>query len=182
MNTDTDIILESFRGTGTDHRSRTLTQIVQKSDPWLEEMHDYIQCLFPLCVEIQFNPNAPLLTDETRAAFTDPGNPDRVVLQQNCGSAIYRMLVFYGYSFGPGSTDVSATGEWRDRADKWLTDGNRNFMWTTWMLCSMVLLGRQELTRSFHECVTAGTGVDPTVISRRTLAIWEEAEPTVPSC
>lgn len=131
---ESQLFLDFHLGTGADHRGRTLSQIIQKSDRWLEETHDYIQWLFPLYVCSQFNPDAPLLTDEVRAAFTDPCHPDHAVLQQNFGSAIYRMLVFYGYSFSPGSTDVSPTGEWRDKADNWLTDGNHNFMRMTRML------------------------------------------------
>jgi len=174
-------LLTFFLGTGTDHRDRTLSQIVQKSDRWLEETHDYIQWLFPLYARSQFNPNAPLLTDEVRAAFTDPANPDRAVLQQNFGSAIYRMLVFYGYSFSPGLTDASPTGEWRDKANNWLTDGNHNFMRMTRMLRSMMLLGRQELARSFYDCLLAAARANPTVISKRTLAFWDEEVSTVPA-
>jgi len=178
---ENQLLLDFHLGSGADHRGRTLLQIVQKSDRWLEETHDYIQWLFPLYVRSQFNPDAPLLTDEIRAAFTDPGNPDRAVLQQNFGSAIYRMLVFYGYSFSPGSTDVSPTGEWRDKADNWLTDGNHNFMRMTRMLRSMMLLGRQELACSFHECLLAAARANATAISKRTLAFWEEAVSTVPA-
>ncbi len=182
MNTnDSPLILAFFLGSGTDDRGRKLSQIVQKSDRWLEETHDYIQWLFPLYVRSRFNPDAPLLTDEVRVAFTNPENPNRAVLQQNFGSAIYRMLAFYGYSFSPGSTDVSPTGEWRDRADNWLTDGNHNFMRMTRVLRSMMLLGRQELARSFHECLLSAARVHPTVISKRTLAFWEEAVSTVPA-
>ena len=64
MNTtgNADLILDFYRSTGTDHRGRTLSQIPQKSDRWLEETHDYIQWLFPLYVRSKFNPHAPLLT------------------------------------------------------------------------------------------------------------------------
>ena len=182
MKTDVAVsILYFYNGTGTDHQGRTLSQIVQKSDRWLEETHDYIQWLFPLYVRSQFNPDTPLLTDEVRAAFTDPENPNQAVIQQNFGSAIYRMLVFYGYSFSPGSTDVSPTGEWRDKADNWLTEGNHNFMRMSRMLRSMMLLGWQQLARSFYECLLAAARANSTAISKRTLAFWEEAVSTVPA-
>lgn len=177
---DTDLILSFYLGSGPDHCGRTLSQIVQKSDRWLEETHDYIQWLFPLDVRSQFNPNAPLLTNEIRTAFTDPSNPDRPKLQQNFCSAIYRMMVFYGYSFSPGSNDVSPTGEWRDKADNWLSDGNHNFMRMTRMLRSMILLGREELARSFHECLLAAARVHPPIISERTVEFWNEAVKTTP--
>src|ERR1035441_1226666 len=126
---DDDLILNFYRGTGVDHRGRTLSTIIQKSDRWLEETHDYIQWLFPLYARSQFNPHVPLLTDELREAFTNPAGVDYPILQQNFSHAVYRMLIFYGYSFSPLAPDVvSPTGEWADKAQNWLTDGNHNFM------------------------------------------------------
>jgi hypothetical protein len=132
-----NLILHFYRGSGTDHRGRRLSQILQKSDRWLEETHDYIQWLFPLYV---------------------------------------RMLIFYGYSFSPLAADVvSPIGEWADKAENWLTDGNHNFMRITRMLRSMMLLGRQELARSFHSVLVAAARAHPKIISKRTLSFWDEA-------
>lgn len=66
-----DTFLDFYLGTGTDHRGRTLWQIVQKSDAWIEETHDYIQWLFPLSEPSQFNPHAPILTEASRAPLVD---------------------------------------------------------------------------------------------------------------
>lgn len=176
MHTENSPPLLAFFGcAGTDHRGRTLSQILQKSDRWLEETHDYIQWLFPLDVESQFNPHAPLITDDVCAAFTNPASADRRTLQQNFGLAIRRMLAFYGYSFSPGFADVSPTSEWTDKAENWLTDGNHNFMRMTRMLRSMTLLGRRELAHSFHKCLVAAARVHPTIITGRVLGFWEAA-------
>ena len=172
----TSLILNVYRGVSTDHRGRSLSQIVKKSDRWLEETHDYIQWLFPLYVGSNFNPNAPLLTDEVCAAFTNSSHPDQRTLQRNFGAAIYRMLAFYGYTVSPvAPSDVSATGEWREKADNWLTDGNHNFMRMTRMLRSMMLLGREPLARSFHSVLTAAAKAHPKIIPPRTVAFWDEA-------
>jgi len=40
---DTELVLNFYLGSGTDHKGRKLSQVVQKSDRWLEETHDYIQ-------------------------------------------------------------------------------------------------------------------------------------------
>jgi opioid growth factor receptor-like protein len=176
------LILSFYIGTGKDHRGRMLSQILQKSDRWLEETHDYIQWLFPLYVRSKFNPNAPLLTDEVRAAFADSNGADYPVLQQNFSRAIYRMLVFYGYSVSPLAPDVvSPTGEWADKAQNWMTDGNHNFMRITRMLRSMTLLGRQELATSFHSVLTAAARAHPKIISKRTLSFWDAAIAIAPA-
>jgi Opioid growth factor receptor (OGFr) conserved region len=173
---DTDLFLTFYLGTGTDHRGRILSQIVQKAERWLEETHDYIQRLFPLYVESQFNPNALLLTDEVRAAFTNPSHPDHRTLQRNFGVAIYRMLVFYEYSVSPvAPNEVSPTGEWREKADNWLSDGNHNFMRMTRMLRCMMLLGREQVARSFHSVLTSAAKAHPKIIPPRTVAFWDEA-------
>jgi Opioid growth factor receptor (OGFr) conserved region len=169
-------ILTFYDGSGADHRGRTLSQILQKSDRWLEETHDYIQWIFPLYAASKFNLHAPLLTDEVRTAFIDPAGPDYSILQQNFSNATYRMLIFYGYSFSPLAPDViSPTGEWADKAQNWLTDGNHNFMRITRMLRSMTLLGREELARSFHTVLTGVARAHSTVISPRTVSFWNRA-------
>lgn len=149
MRDGNDPLVNFYRGISTDHRGRMLSQVIQKSDRWLEETHDYIQWLFPLYVRSKFNPNAPLLTDEIREAFTNPAGADYLTLQQSFSQAIYRMLIFYGYSFSPLAPDVvSPTGEWADKSQNWLTDGNHNFMRITRMLRSMDV-ARPAGTRAF---------------------------------
>ncbi|KAI5821233.1 hypothetical protein BZA77DRAFT_232955, partial [Pyronema omphalodes] len=54
---------------GPDHRYRRLVDIRNYSDQQLENIHDYIQWLFPLPEGSDFNPNAPLVTKEVAAAF-----------------------------------------------------------------------------------------------------------------
>ena len=176
MNEDDLLLLNFYLGTGTDHMGRSLEEILRKDDRWLERTHDYIQWLFPLYVGSQFNPNAPLLTDEVRAAFLDAANPDHTVLQKNFGRAAQRMLVFYGYFNGPLNPDqVEPTGEWRNKADNWLCDGNHNYMRITRMLRCMTLLGRHKLAISFRDALLDAASVHPEVISLRTIGFWDEA-------
>ena len=171
-----ELILNFYLGTGIDHRGRTLSQIIQKSDRWLEETHDYIQWLFPLYVGSNFNPNAPLLTDGVCAAFANSSHPDQRTLQRNFGAAVYRMLAFYGYTVSPvAPNDVSPTDEWREKADNWLTEGNHNFLRMTRMLRCMILLGREQVARSFHSVLTAAAKAHPKIIPPRTVAFWDEA-------
>lgn len=172
----TSALLLFYNENGTDHRGRMLSQIVRKSDRWLEETHDYIQWLFPLYAPSQFNPDAPLLTEDVCVAFNDSSRPDSKILQQNFSAAIYRMLVFYGYSVSPlAPNDVSPTGEWRDKSANWLTDGNHNFMRITRMLRCMCLLGRAPLAQSWHHSLNALAKVHPKTVSSRTLGFWNEA-------
>lgn len=176
MNEDTELLIKFYSGLGTDNMGRSLDDILRKDDKWLERTHDYIQWLFPLYVGSQFNPNAPLLSDEAREVFLDSTNPDHPTLQKNFGRAVQRMLVFYGYFNGPLKPDqVEPTGDWRNKADNWLSDGNHNYMRITRMLRCMTLLGRHKLAVSFRDALLDAAAVHPKAISPRTIDFWNEA-------
>ena len=176
MNEDDSLLLNFYLGTGTDHMGRRLEAIIRKDDRWFEQTHDYIQWLFPLYVGSQFNPNAPILTDEVSEMFNTPSHPDFPILHKNFSAAIQRMLVFYGYFNGPLNPDqVEPTGEWRNKADNWLCDGNHNYMRITRMLRCMTLLGRHKLAVSFRDALLDAASVHPEVISLRTIGFWDEA-------
>ena len=176
MNDESHLILDFFLGTGSDHIGRSLESILRKNDRWLEQTHDYIQWLFPLYVGSQFNPNAPILTDEVREIFNTFSHPDYPVLHKNFLSAIQRMLAFYGYFNGTLNPDqVEPTGEWRNKADNWLSDGNHNYMRITRMLRCMTLLGRHQLAVSFRDALLDTASVHPETISQRTIGFWNEA-------
>lgn len=83
MQENNRLVLEFYDGTGRDHMGRRLDDILNKDDDWLESSHDYIQWLFPLYVASRYNPHAPLLTDEIRAAFTDVEGENSETLNKN---------------------------------------------------------------------------------------------------
>ena len=60
-------IVRFYRGTGFDARGRSLDEVLAWDDERLEDVHDYIQWLFPLDEPSQFTPHAPLLTAESLA-------------------------------------------------------------------------------------------------------------------
>jgi hypothetical protein len=54
------LLLDFYRGLGTDTEGRLLTDILAWPDAEFEEVHDFIQWRFP--EPSQYNPDAPLLT------------------------------------------------------------------------------------------------------------------------
>ncbi len=86
-------LVDFHRGSATDTEGRLLKDILAWLDDNLEAVHDFIQWLFPLPEPSQFNPDAPLLTDEDIAAFkSDP------LLQANLMQSFERILAFLGLS------------------------------------------------------------------------------------
>ncbi len=178
---ESELLIHFFLGTGTDHRGRSLMQIVEKPDQWLERTHDYIQWIFPLYIPSRFNPFAPVLTEQVHEAFNHRDDPNQATLQRNFEAAICRMLQFYGYDFDTATNTVSTTEQWWEKSDNWLTEDNHNFLRITRMLRSMFLLGRHEAARSFHGCLLAAARIHPFIITKRTLDFWDEAVSTQPS-
>ncbi len=84
-------LIKFFRGDGTDHKGRTLQDIVAFDDFWLEHTHDYLQWLFPIPEPSQYNARVPVLTREDIAWF----RTDRHLRTQQI-RALDRMLAFYG--------------------------------------------------------------------------------------
>src|SRR5262245_43707560 len=91
-------ILRFYDGDGTDHMLRTLEEILAWDDWHLEEVHNYIQWVFPLTDPSRANSSAPLLTPDEIAAFRESA-ARRATLHR----AFVRILAFYGF-------DVSGTG------------------------------------------------------------------------
>lgn len=66
----TSKIIEFYSLRIPDNRNRLLIDIWHQNDNWLEVTHDYIQWLFPLKEESQFNENAPILKIEDISEFS----------------------------------------------------------------------------------------------------------------
>ena len=84
-------LTEFYDETGEDDEGRKIHEIWMQNDAYFEFCHDYIQWLFPLQEPSNFNPDAPLLTDEDIQVFR--ANPD---LRNNVRNSLVRFLDFLG--------------------------------------------------------------------------------------
>jgi hypothetical protein len=64
-------LLDFYHLTGRDSEGRRLDDIWTWSDEELEHCHDFIQWMFPLDAPSSVNADAPLVTEQDRAAFRD---------------------------------------------------------------------------------------------------------------
>jgi hypothetical protein len=145
----TDVVVEFYSGTATDHRGRSLREIQQWSDDRLEAVHDYIQWLFPLPEPSPVNPLAPLLREATIEAFAA-----RAELRDNLRASLDRMLRFYGLGLHDGPPPiVLRTGDSAARASNWLRAGNHNHLRITRILKCCTLLGLGPEARAFLQCL-----------------------------
>jgi hypothetical protein len=84
-------LTEFYNGTGEDCEGRKIDRIWIENDSYFEYCHDYIQWLFPLPEPSNFNPDAPLLTEDDITIFK--ANP---IIHANLISSFRRFLAFLG--------------------------------------------------------------------------------------
>ena len=139
-------------GTGRDGRGRLANDVLAFSDDRLEEVHDYIQWLFPLKARSAAQPQSPILSAaEVEGIRADPQARDTLI------KASERMLRFYG------------TTRW------WLTGYDHNHLRITRIIHSLALLLGPEEARRFHEAILALHEAAGSPVNARSLHYWAEA-------
>ena len=161
--------LVAFYRDGTpDDCGRTLAEILTWSDDRLEEVHDYIQWLFPLPERSAANPTAPTLDAATIAVFH--ATPE---MRKRLRQAFQRMLTFYGLRWTDSA--VVRTPDFVDRARDWITPLNHNHLRLTRMLRSLRLLGLEAESVALYRALDVICREFPSRISPRTCDFWREA-------
>lgn len=161
-----DPIVTFFRG-GRNADGRTIQQILAWDDERLEAAHDYIQWLFPLREPSPVNPIAPVVRDETVAAFArDAALRDRLRM------ALDRMLLFYGLQQRAARIEIDAA-RFPARAGVWLHAGNHNHLRLTRIMQSLATLGLRQEALALQRCLLEDVYAEhPRQISETTLRFW----------
>lgn len=165
-------LLAFYRGTGTDHAGRRLEDMLAWGAEELENVHDYIQWLFPLAEPSAYNPWAPTLSAEDIAALrAEPG------LRARLREAMQVMLAFYGLSCqGGGNTpSIAPAKEFSERGRHWLTAHNHNHLRLTRILKSLALLGLASDARMLLDCLERIAATANGTVSPLTLDYWRRA-------
>jgi hypothetical protein len=176
-------LLAFYRDGARDDQGRTLSEILAWPDEDLEDIHDFIQWLFPLPERSGANPSAPTLDADTIAAFrSTPAMRERLL------QAFRRMLRFYGFAWSaipaPPSHPGVPAGEklvivrapdFLYRADNWLRPMNHNHLRLTRILRSTLLLGLEAESKALFDALNDVFREYPTRISARTHAFWSDA-------
>ena len=145
--------MKFYSGRGADSEGRFLREIRGWGFGKLESVHDYIQWLFPLRVRSQFNPDAPLLDEETIRHFLDDER-----LRAELRASFEQMLAFYGFVLREqeGSPVVETGLDWEERRRQWLHFGNHNLLRITRILTCLGTLGLADHARAFLAALEEG--------------------------
>jgi hypothetical protein len=160
-------LIEFYRGRGTDAEGRTLAEVWAFSDIELEDVHDFIQRLFPLRTRSQFNPDAPILTDSDVEAFrNEPG------LVENLRRSFEVFLAFLGLRLEEDrvieAADYPAKGNVFRHA-------NHNWLRITRVLASTRMLGLEGESRALFAFLKALYESSHSGITADTFRFWKDA-------
>lgn len=172
MSTSTERLIAFYDGTGTDHRGRTLADIHAFPHERLEHEHDFIQWLFPLPTPSPVNPAAPVLDDQSIAAFNQ-----RPELRDALRRSFEVMASFYGFEVGGTAARpaITRSARWQAGTPQWLTRGNHNFLRISRILKSLSLLGHRELAVAFLDALEEVYDDHREVIGSVSLGYWRRA-------
>ena len=160
-------LIEFYRGLAPDTEGRTLADLWAFSDDEMEEVHDFIQWMFPLREPSRFNPDAPLVTDADVEAFrADPTIRDS--LRRSFG----RFLAFLGLAI-EGARVVKGP-DFARKADVWRYP-NHNWLRITRVLASTRMLGLEVEGRAFFDFLEALRDGGTSKIDARTFGFWNAA-------
>jgi hypothetical protein len=168
-------LLDFYLGVGADDRGRHLREMLQWPDARLEQVHDYIQWMFPLTEKSAFNIRAPVLTPSDISEFRS--NPE---LRQNLKASFVRILGFYGLILsGSHLLKVKRALYFEEASANWISPGNHNHLRITRILKSLLILGLEEEALAFYGCLKdiyrAECAKSSPGISEATLSFWQRA-------
>jgi hypothetical protein len=160
-------LLDFYRLAKRDSERRKLDEIWGWSDDELEECHDFIQWMFPLDEPSAFNADAPLVTEEDRAAFR--AEPQ---LQAAMRQSLSVFLAFLGLTI-TGDGRVIRADNFNQRLALWKYQ-NHNWLRITRVLKSLRLLGFESEANAFWACLKVLHEKDG-FVSDDSFAYWKQA-------
>jgi hypothetical protein len=140
-------IVAFYEGSAPDDRGRFLDDILQFDDEQLEDVHDFIQWLFPLSERSGANPSAPRLDDAAIAAFQT-----RSSLRAALRRSLDRMLAFYGFTWS--GEHIVRSPSFAARSSIWLHPGDHNHLRLTRILRSLRILGEAQAAQALFAALT----------------------------
>lgn len=157
---------------GSDSTGRMIDEILSWNDKQLEDVHDYIQWLFPLQERSGFNSSAPLVTADDVAIFHENSMAREKLLL-----SFARLLDFYGFSVVMDSNVIKIvkSEKFGEKSHNWLTPYNHNFLRITRILKSLVLLGHGKYAILFLQTLEEVYKDNSQIIGEKTLCYWKNA-------
>jgi len=161
-------IVEFYLGHRPASNDLFIDEMMGLDNESLEKSHDYIQWLFPISVPSKFNPNAPLLDDETIKFFKAHS-----VLRDRLLLVTERMLAFYGLEMKTGPQGINITR--KTKQFHWISTSNHNYLRLTRIMTCLRLLGFEGTAQAIYTCLVSIYIDFSTDIGEETFDYWTKA-------
>ncbi len=162
-------LIDFYRGQARDSEERRLEEIWDWDDDSLEAVHDFIQWLFPLPEPSNFNPDAPLLSEQDIHAFRSDSN-----LQGRLVRSFERILRFLGLAQKPDGTVMEGSNFTARLPEVWAYP-NHNWLRITRILRSLTLLGLEKQAQALYDRLAGMHRSQRFPISEETFHYWTAA-------
>lgn len=166
-----------YLGTEPCPNGAYLREILDRwSDDELENCHDYIQWMFPTVQRSQFNKDAPMLDDETIAAFKESA-----LLRPMLVTSLERMCKFYGLQIvqNVSPPQIVKAVSYPERKANWQEADhgciNHNLLRLTRIIDSLVIFGLPQYGAALYRCLESIAAEEPMYISEKTVLFWRDA-------
>ncbi len=171
MQSDSQLV-QFYLGQGPDNRGRMIDEILAWGDEEIEDVHDYIQWLFPLREKSAFNSSAPVLSEADIARFRNDAKANQKLL-----FSLARLIDFYGFmaTWEGGNYQIVKSEDFQQKSRNWLTRYNHNFLRITRILKSVVLLGGEKHSKAFLVVLEEVYKDNSKIIGQETLGYWRDA-------
>jgi len=165
-------LTDFYSGVSADCEGRTLEEILSYGPKRLEYGHTYIQWLFPLREPSNFNPDAPLLTDEDIQLFR--ANP---LMQENLLRSFRVYLNFLGLEAILETGKVQKASFFEDECRFLFKRANHNWLRITRVLTCLKTIGTPILidaADAFFECLKK-LHEEEGLVSENSFQYWKAA-------
>lgn len=175
------VLTDFYSGAGVDCEGRSLEEMLGYSYKKLEFGHTYIQWLFPLREPSNFNPDAPILTDEDIKLWR--ANP---LMEENLMRSLRVFLDFLGLQIVAGSDEnpadqdaftVQKAAHFEDECRVLFKRANHNWLRITRILTCLKAIGTPMLVyaaNAFYECLRK-LHEEEGLVSENSFSYWKAA-------
>jgi hypothetical protein len=157
-------IVDFYRNENVHPRGFLVEDIHTWNDSKLENIHDYIQWVFPLNEPSAAQPQSPVLTSEDIQIMSNDS-----VVRWNILIMFTRMLNFYGIEIQSDKFVLV------NPKPHWLKPYDHNFLRLTRIMKSLNLLGFTEHASALQKCLLQIAKDNPYIIYSKTRVFWEKA-------
>ena len=159
-------VVQFYSGKGTDHRGRTLKELNSLTEIDMEQIHDYIQWIFPSDESSMVLQAAPVLTEKDQLAFRRD-----VRLRISLRKSFMIFMIFLGLEYNPTSGLLNIIN--KGKLYRKVMTRNHNWQRITRVLRCLNYLGLKKEAQALFNFLSDINNITP--FNPITFDFWQKA-------